>query len=356
MQGRPPLNAVRAFEVAARHLSFADAAEELAVTPAAISHHVKRLEDALEYRLFNRLNRSVSLTPVGEELSRRLTSILSDLDIALLDAARGPSDRLRITALPSLAVKWLLPRLSGFEALHPDIELDIDASDVLVNNDTHPAVVALRYGLGGYPGLHVERLMDADVIAVCSPRLLAGGAHPLTASTDLRHYRLLHDSTYGNFNSGKIPNWRRWLHMAGIVDVDLSRGTMFGSIHLALDAAVAGQGVALAPVPLVLSDIEAGRLVRVIDDVEMKNPCAFWIVCADSKIDDPGVVAFRTWALAEARASRLRFDRARARSLGGDDQDGQASRRQPRSAQRRRLGKIQSESLVDQRVHEGEKD
>ena len=300
MQSRPPLIAVRAFEAAARHLSFSGAADELAVTPAAISHHIKRLEEALGQRLFDRLNRAVALTRVGHELSRRVSTILADLDGALLDASHGHNGRLRLTALPSLAVKWLMPRLSGFEARHPDIELEIDASDALANLEAEPVDIALRYGTGAYPGLHVERLMGGDVIAVCSPRLLTPGGPALLTSADLRHYRLLHDSTHGRFNAADIPNWRLWMERAGVDDVNLERGPVFGSIHLALDAAAAGHGVALAPFPLVTADIASGKLVRVIPDIAMRNPYAFWIVCQASRVDDRDVAAFRSWALGEA--------------------------------------------------------
>ena len=302
MQSRPPLIAVRAFEAAARHLSFSGAADELAVTPAAVSHHIKRLEEALGQRLFDRLNRAVVLTRAGQELFRRVGAILAELDAALLDASQGYSGRLRVTALPSLAVKWLMPRLHGFEARHPDIELEIDASDALANLEAEPVDVALRYGTGIYPGLHVDRLMDGDVIAVCSPQLLTRRGAALATSADLRHYRLLHDSTHARFDAATIPNWRLWMERAGVQDVNVGRGPVFGSIHLALDAAVAGNGVALAPLPLVAADLAAGKLVRVIPDVAMRNPYAFWMVCQASRVEDRDVAAFRAWALGEACA------------------------------------------------------
>lgn len=303
MQSRPPLIAVRAFEAAARHLSFIGAADELSVTPAAISHHVKRLEDALGQRLFDRSNRSVRLTRVGMQLSRRVSSILAELDGALLEAAGGHGDRLRITALPSLAIKWLMPQLRDFESQHPDIDLNIDASDALANPEADSFDIALRYGLGSYPGLRVDLLMPADVVAVCSPQLLAPGAPPINTPGDLAHQRLLHDSTHGRFNASDIPNWRLWLQKAGALNVDGSRGPVFGSIHLALDAAVAARGVALAPYPLVWADIQAQRLVRLFPEMSMPNPYAFWIACPSARSDDGDVAAFREWALARARLS-----------------------------------------------------
>ena len=305
MQSRPPLIAVRAFEAAARHLSFIGAADELSVTPAAISHHIKRLEESLGQRLFERSNRSVRLTRIGLQLSRRVSSILAELDESLLEAASGHGDRLRVTALPSLAVKWLMPRLDGFERLHPDIDLNIDASDALANPETDSFDIALRYGLGSYPGLAVERLMSADVVAVCSPALLASEVVLLRAPADLRHHRLLHDSTHGRFNASDIPNWRLWLQKTGSIDVDGSRGPVFGSIHLAIDAAVSARGIALAPYPLVMADIQAGRLVNVFPEIVMPNPYAFWIARPPAQAEDPSSVAFWTWAASEARASTI---------------------------------------------------
>jgi len=175
----PPLNALRSFETAARKLSFAAAAHELFVTPAAVSHQVKTLEAYLGIQLFERHNRSVALTAMGAKLAATLYVLFADLNEALTQIKEPTEQRIRVSVLPSLAAKWLVPRLHRFEAIYPRLKVRIDTSDYLVNFAYEPIDVGLRYGAGIYPGLHVERLMAADASPVCSPRLLSGDHPPL---------------------------------------------------------------------------------------------------------------------------------------------------------------------------------
>lgn len=292
-----PLNALRSFEAAARHLSFAEAAHTLYVTPAAVSHQVKRLEEHLGVALFERSNRSVALTKAGETLAATLHLVFSDLDDALARIAEPVASRIRVSAMPSLAAKWLVPRLHRFETAHPAIRVRVDTSDRLVNFAYEPIDIGLRYGAGNYPDLHAEHLMDADAFPVCSPELLEDPRKPLKKANDLRSHTLLHDETSERFKG--VPNWATWLQAAGATQVDSRRGPVFGSIHLALEAALAGHGVAMAVAPLVEHDLASGRLVRPIE-LKQPNAYAFWIVCQKKRANDPTIRKFRGWLHKEA--------------------------------------------------------
>lgn len=300
----PPLVALRAFEAAARLLSFALAAEELSVTPAAISHQVKRLEEHLGIRLFERQHRNVVLTEPGNALAKKLTAIFIDLDSALDAVPNLRQRRIRISAMPSLAARWLAPRLQAFGEMHPDLQLSMDETDELVTLERDNMDIALRYGAGAYPGVHAELLMEAGVCAVCSPAYLARTVLPLLEPADLRHHTLLHDQT--SMKAAGVPNWRTWLDAAGAHGVDWTRGPSFSAIHLALQASLSGHGVALAPEPLVADDMAAGRLVKPFGYVA-PNAFAFWLVCQNSMMDDATVQAFRRWVIGEAEATRARI-------------------------------------------------
>jgi LysR family glycine cleavage system transcriptional activator len=293
----PPLTALRTFEAAGRRLSFAEAARELFVTPAAVSHQVKGLEAYLGMPLFVRHNRSVVLTEVGAKLAASLHALFADLDEALAQIKEPNGARIRVSALPSLAAKWLVPRLHRFEAAHPTLSARIDTSDHLVNFAYEPIDVALRYGAGTYPGVHVERLMTAEAFPVCSPRLLANDRPPLKKPSDLRRHTLLHDES-SDISKG-VPNWGSWLKAAGATQVDSRRGPVFGSIHLAIEAALAGHGVAMGIAPLVEQDLQSGRLVRPFE-FELPSAFSFWFVCQRKRANEPIIGKFRTWLRHEA--------------------------------------------------------
>ena len=293
----PPLNALRAFEAAARHLSFAKAAAELHVTPAAVSHQVKALEEQLGVMLFRRLNKAVLLTDAGQRALPGMREAFDRLaETVERVRARRDDDRLTVSVAPSFGAKWLVPRLDRFRAAHPEIEIRIDGSTQLVDFAREDVDVAIRYGPGRYPGLRVDRLLQDEVSPVCSPRLCAGPP-PLGVPADLRRHTLLHvdwamrDPTW--------PDWRMWLLAAGLRDVDSTRGPKFNQSSLAIEAAIAGQGVALGERALVAGDLAVGRLVRPFE-LSVPATFAYYVVAPEAAADRPKVAAFRDWALAEA--------------------------------------------------------
>lgn len=293
----PPLNALRAFEAAARHLSFNAAAEELNVTPAAISHQVKALEADLGVQLFRRLNRAVRLTDAGQACLPGLRDGFERIAEAVARARQGNSvGPLTVTTSPAIAAKWLVPRLERFRDRYPAIDLRIDASMRIVDLVREDVHVGLRYGTGNYPGLHTELLVRTEVFPVCSPKLLKG-RHPLRTPADLRHHTLIHDETTTYDPSG--PDWAMWLRAAGVIDIDTNRGLRFNQVALALDAAIAGRGVTLARDVFAADDLAAGRLVRPFGKA-MPVSFAIYVVIPPPLVAAPKVKAFRDWLFEEA--------------------------------------------------------
>jgi len=293
----PPLNALRAFEAAARHLSFSAAASELHVTPAAISHQIKALEDDLGVKLFRRLNREVQLTDAGQAclpgLRDGFDRITEAVGLALRQDAGGI---LTVSSSPAVAAKFLVPRVEKFRTLHPEIDLRVDASMHLVDFARENVHVALRYGRGNYPGLNVRLLMQSEVMPVCAPSLLRG-AHPLREPRDLRHHMLIHDETHAQDPS--CPDWAMWLRAAGVEGVDSHRGLRFNQVALALDAAIAGRGVVLARNVFAADDLAAGRLVRLFGTATPVD-FAVYVVTPPISAALPKVKAFCDWVTAEA--------------------------------------------------------
>ena len=301
----PPLNALRAFEAAARHLSFTRAAEELNVTQAAISHQVKALEERLGVRLFRRLNRALLLSEEGQGYLPPVRDALDAIAVAterLL--ARDKLGALTVSAAPSFAAMWLVPRLVRFREAHPDIEVRISADDRLTDFGRDDVDLVIRYGRGKYPGLHSIRLMTEDVFPVCAPILL-DGPHPLREPGDLRHHTLLHDYPIGAASGEALADWRMWLLAAGVADVDPERGPAFSHSNLLLQAAIDGQGVALGRTPLVAAEIAAGRLVKPFDLV-LPAGFAYFIVCPETAAERPKIAAFRDWLIEEAGETSVR--------------------------------------------------
>ena len=301
----PPLNALRAFEAAARHLSFTRAADELHVTQTAISHQIKALEERLGVRLFRRLPRGLLLT---EEAQRYLPPVRDAFDrIAAATeqlAAGGSGGRLTVSVLPSFAAKWLVPRLGRFRAAHPDLDLRISASSQLVDFARDDVDIAIRMGRGRYPGLRVDRLFGESMVPVCAPELLSG-PHPLRRPEDLRHHVLLHDDDH--------TGWQLWLELAGVEGVDPRRGPIFTDSAMVVQAAAEGQGVALARRVLAAGDLAAGRLVQPFE-VSVPHDLAYYLVSPEATAEQPRIRAFRAWLLAEAEAEEppsARLDRAR---------------------------------------------
>lgn len=296
----PPLNALRAFEAAARHLSFAKAAEELHVTPSAISHQIKSLEAYLGLPLFRRMNKAILLTDEGQTLLPGLRAGFQQLAEAVARArACNLRQVLTISAAPSFASKWLVPRLDKFRRQHPDIDVRIDASIELVDYAQADVDVGIRYGTGHYPDLYSECLLSDEIVPVCSPVLLEG-EHPLRQPADLRYHTLLHidEST---INSG-WPDWPMWCRSAGIDDIDSQRGSRFSQTSLALQAAVQGHGVALLSFVLVADDLAEGRLVKLFAASFPVEFC-YYFVCLHTSLTNPKVAAFQRWLQQETARS-----------------------------------------------------
>ncbi|MCH7888132.1 MAG: transcriptional regulator GcvA [Proteobacteria bacterium] len=301
----PPLNALRAFEAAARHLSFTRAAEELNVTQAAISHQVKGLEERLGVVLFRRLNRSLLLTDAGQSYLPEVRDAFDRIAEATWRiTAHDSAGVLTVSVLPSFAAKWLVQRLGRFREAHPDIDVHVAPSDDLVDFARENVDLAIRYGQGEWPGLRADRLMTEELFPVCSPNLLQG-PHPLSAPADLRHHTLLHDDL-------RI-DWRMWLMAAGVDGVDSRRGPGFTDSSMVIQAAVEGQGVALGRSALAAADLAAGRLVKLFD-ISLPAAVAYYVVCPEATAGRPKIVAFREWVIAEAVGGP-----ARGNPAGGGD-------------------------------------
>jgi len=292
-----PLNALRAFEAAGRSLSFQTAAAELFVTPAAVSHQVKRLEAYLGVKLFRRGFRSVELTAAGERLAAALSELFGQLDLALARATAPMATQLCISTMESFAAKWLAPRLHRFHRDCPDIEVRIETGNELTDFVRNHIDVGIRYGPGGYTGVLAEQLMDAPAFPVCAPSLMSDAGRPLTEPSDLMHHTLLHDESA--IARAGVPDWSAWLQASGATLVDASRGPVFASIYLAQEAAIAGHGVALGIGPLVEEDLHRGRLARPFE-YSLPNTYAFWIVRRSDTGANPAIDTFCHWLLKEA--------------------------------------------------------
>jgi len=288
----PPLNALRAFEAAARHASFAKAAAELHVTPAAVSHQIKALEAILEVPLFRRLPRGLVLTEAGRAYLPGLSDGLDRLAQATERLmARGRAGRLTVSVLPSFATRWLVPRLADFRRRHPDLDVHVDASTERIDFARSEVDVGLRYGRGGWPGLRAEVFLTEDVYPVCSPALRDGDP-PLDEPADLRRHTLLHDSVV-NADEPWI-GWAPWLRLFGLDDIDPDRGPSFSDSNMLMEACAAGQGVAIGRDSLIEEPLAAGRLVRPFPHSRLAD-YRYYLVGPPAAFDKPKVQLFRDW-------------------------------------------------------------
>ena len=294
----PPLNALRAFEAAARHLNFSRAADELSVTPGAVSQQIQNLEDYVGVALFKRTPKGLLLTDPAQIALPALREAFDRLaEAASMLTAAVDGRRLTVTVPPSFASKWLLPRLGAFEALHPDVDVWVSAGMELTDFASGEVDLAIRYGAGRYPGLEVIRLMQETVIPVVSPELLAD--HPLENLSDLASAVLLHDGSPDADES--CPDWTMWLAARGVKGVDGARGPRFNQSSLVIEAAVGGRGVALAKRALAQADLDAGRLVAPFQ-IATAVDFAYYLVHPKTKGRLPQVKAFVAWISAEATA------------------------------------------------------
>ncbi|HLH90518.1 MAG TPA: transcriptional regulator GcvA [Xanthobacteraceae bacterium] len=287
----PPLNALKAFEAAARHESFTRAAEELHVTQGAVSHQVKALELELGIKLFNRERQRLMITEAG----RGYLAVIRDaFDRIALGTERllqrESSGALTISISPDFAAKWLIHRLGRFSAAHPDIDLRVSASMHRVDFAREDVDIAVRHGDGDWAGLHVERLCAEQLFPVCSPRL-ARGRQRLIRPSDVLKFPLLH------LQSRK--DWATWLDLVGVPDAEGPHGPVMSHASLLIDAAAAGQGIALARTTLAAWDLLNGRLIRPFPDVlRLSKP--YWVVCPRATAMLPKVKRAREWLLSEA--------------------------------------------------------
>jgi LysR family glycine cleavage system transcriptional activator len=294
----PPLNALRAFEAAARHLNFSRAADELSVTPGAVSQQIQNLEDFIGASLFKRTPRGLLLTDAAQTALPALREAFDRLaEAASLLTAAVDGRRLTLTAPPSFAAKWLVPRLGRFETAYPQVDVWLSADMELVDFASGEVDLAVRYGGGPYPGLEVMRLMHETVIPVMSPELNA--ASPLGAPSDLAGHVLLHDGSPDADES--CPDWQMWLAARGVKGVDGSRGPRFNQSSLVIEAAVAGRGVALAKRTLAQDDLDAGRLIAPMA-ITTSVDFAYYVVHPKAKARLPQVKAFVSWIQGEAAA------------------------------------------------------
>jgi LysR family glycine cleavage system transcriptional activator len=286
----PPLNALKAFEAAARSESFTRAAEELNVTQGAVSHQVKALEDTLGLKLFNRERQRLILTEAGRDYLAVVRDALDRIAFGterLLQ--RQSSGVLTVSTSPDFAAKWLVNRLGRFAEKHPDIDLRVSASTQYVDFAREDVDVAVRHGDGHWPGLEVVRLYSERLFPVCSPKLVSGH-NRITKAADLVKFPLL--------RLEDAKNWTRLFVAAGVID-PVGPGPVLNRASMLIDAAIDGQGIALARTALAAWDLINGRLVRPVDaSLRMAN--TYWIVCPNAAKNVPKIAIFRDWVLAEA--------------------------------------------------------
>lgn len=298
----PPIAALRALEAAARHLSFTKAARELNITQSAISHQVRHLEQLWGLKLFDRRTSRLALTRSGQALAPVVRGFIDKMAITLetlqSEALRDP---LRIDMLESFAVRWLVPRLGRFHEQQPDIDVWISTGDKLINFAVDEVDAAIRLGHGQYPGLHTTLLLREQLFPVCARDFLERAGKPKTPK-DLLHYPLLlrrHDPRH--------PSWEYWFQVAGIDDVSLTEGMRFPDTNMALQAAMEGQGVAMARSAHVAEDLAAGRLVKLFN-IPCPSTMAYYFVCPQGRETLPKIAAFREWICQEAALAQAQYD------------------------------------------------
>jgi LysR family transcriptional regulator, glycine cleavage system transcriptional activator len=298
----PPLNALRAFEAAARHLSLTRAAEELHVTAGALSHQIRGLEELLGVKLFERRVRAIALTAAGKLLYPGLQTGFARIREAIEGLDRAGGDRvLVISAPPGLTAKWLVPRLYRFTSANPDIDVRSSSSTAYADFAADGVDVAVRnlpVGAKPDPALVTEKLVELSVVPVCSPRLLATHG-PVAGPEGLRRLPLIHDDTLAHLP--EYPTWATWFAAAGLEDVDVSRGLRFNTTDHALDAAGEGAGVLLAHDLPSYDDLRTGRLVIPVA-IPLSTGRAYHFVCPKNRSDRPHVQAFRDWLKRELAA------------------------------------------------------
>jgi LysR family glycine cleavage system transcriptional activator len=291
---RIPVGPLRAFDVAARNLNLTAAAEEMNVTHAAVSRQVKQLEQRLGVQLFERLPRGLKLTVHGALLAEGTREAFDRLATAIEDvSAPAVRRKLTISTFSSLATRWLMPRVQAFASLFPETDLAVSTSARLVDFSREDVDVALRFGGGEYPGLHVRPMFKPKEIVVAAPALLKRGP-PIKTYADLKGHTLLHDDAY--------RTWTHWLDAVGAKGVNPRRGIICGDRNSMLAAALEGQGVGITSDLFAANDLKSGRLVKVFD-AEVSATFGIYAVCLPRRLNDPLISGTMDWLVREAQAS-----------------------------------------------------
>jgi LysR family glycine cleavage system transcriptional activator len=292
-----PLNALRAFDAAARHMSFKLAADDLSVTPAAISQQIRSLEEFLDVELFRRTNRSLVLTDAAQLSLAPLKEAFEKMEYAVdIITESKSSNILKVSVSPSFASKWLVPRLASYYERRPDSIVKITASMTLTDFKAEDIDLAVRYGSGGYNSLHSEEILRETVFPVCNPSLL-NGAEQFDTVCKLLEQPLIHDDSFSEDNSA--PSWSMWLKAAGVEVPGGLPAIHFNTHSLAIEAAVAGRGIALARSAIAEEDLKAGRLVKPFGD-GVPVDFAHYIVCPEERLENERVRDFIEWLKEEA--------------------------------------------------------
>ncbi len=298
----PPLNALKAFEAAARLSNFTKAAQELYVTPSAVSQQVRSLENFLQVKLVELVNGKLILTSAGQRYMPVLQNLFDTLEASTAGIMETPKQSiLSLTLLPTFAIRWLIPRLQSFQSEHPTINVRMITTVRVVDLQHEDVDLAIRFGSGDWPGLHSVYLMEEDVFPVCSPEL-AYGANPLQTPADLARHTLLHVET-----QPRRDDWQLWLDSAGVTDaVDHRHGHRFESSSMALRAATFSLGVAMAHRPFVEDDLRSGALVAPFNH-SLRVDGAYYVTCLEQKAKLPKIRAFRDWLLQRMDAEAAEF-------------------------------------------------
>lgn len=321
----PAMQALRAFEATARTGSLTRAAEQLSLTHGAVSHQIKSLEEELGVALLERAGRGVRLTDEGERFAARVRIALAEIAEAVREAGDRRNPRqLRITVLPSFAARWLLPRIGRFIAAHREIDVDVRASNALADFRRDDLDLGIRHGMGDWPGLVVEKLMDDIYFPVCSPRIPGG---PPKRPQDLARYTLLRSEG---------ESWKPWFEAAGLDWSEPSRGAMFSDSSHTLHAAVEGQGIALARISLLGNDLRTGALVRLFD-IAIPSAKSHYLVYPPRLESSHKVRLFRAWLLDELARDR-NLSPVLARSTPAHGRSASPARAAPDRLPRRRGG------------------
>lgn len=300
MRDLPPTSTLRAFEVATRHATFTSASEELHVTQSAVSHQLKHLEELWGLQLFQR-GKALSLTPAGAALAPIVREFFMNLEATLADLREQKGRvRLKVSTTYSFALKWLLPRLPSLAQQHPEILVTLDSSDKAINFSSAEADVAIRFGNGNYPALYSEFLFREQIFPVASPELLKRFGMPHAPAELLRYPLLTRDG------ADLVPKWEVWFQHVGLGVSPLKESVRFADTNMTIEAALLGQGIALARSGHVESELGDGRLVKLFD-VPFPSPVAYYFVCPKGLESRPHIVSFREWLMQEAVNAGLAY-------------------------------------------------